>query len=99
LTVPHVSFVQLGVTHLLVWQTVPFAQLVPQSSTPPQPSEMSPHWAPATAHVVVAHDAAPHTLADPPPPQVCPVEQLPVPHVIAPPQPSGYCPQFAPAWH
>jgi hypothetical protein len=101
-TAPHVSFVQVGVTHWFAWHTVPLAQFAPpQSTIPPQPSAISPHFAPTPAHVFFVHDAEPHTLAEPPPPHVWPAAQapVPVPHVIAPPHPSGYWPQFIPAGH
>jgi hypothetical protein len=68
--VPHVSFVHVGTTHLLLWHTLPLAQVVPHGTMPPQPSEMSPHCAPAVAHVFFVQEAAPHTFAEPPPPQV-----------------------------
>jgi len=32
----------------------------PQSIDPPQPSPMSPQFAPCAAHVVFVHDGAPH---------------------------------------
>jgi hypothetical protein len=69
-TLPHVSFVHVGVTHRLLWQTVPAAQVAPQSTMPPHPSEIWPHWAPVLAHVCFVQLAAPHTFAEPPPPQV-----------------------------
>jgi hypothetical protein len=78
---------------------LPLAQLEPQSTMPPQPSEMSPHCAPVEAHVRFVQEAAPHTFAAPPPPQLCPAAHDPVPHMMAPPHPSGYCPQFMPLGH
>ena len=68
-TEPHVSFVHVGVTHWLLWQTVPPGQVGPQSTMPPHPSEIWPHCAPAVAHVFFVHVAAPQTFAEPPPPQ------------------------------
>jgi hypothetical protein len=38
--VPQVSGVQAGTTQALFWQTLPLAQLEPQSTIPPHPSEI-----------------------------------------------------------
>src|SRR5262245_5947124 len=62
---------------------------------PPQPSPTKPQVAPAAAQVRGVHIGAPHWLATPPPPQVCPAEQ--VPQLMLPPQPSPIVPQVAPA--
>jgi hypothetical protein len=39
-TAPHVSGVHAGVTHWLFWQTAPPGHVGPQSTMPPQPSEI-----------------------------------------------------------
>jgi hypothetical protein len=48
--------------------SVPFFVRLSQESVPPQPSAGAPHVAPTCAHVFRVQ---PHTLAVPPPPQVC----------------------------
>jgi hypothetical protein len=75
------------------------AMHVPQLSTLPQPSPMGPHVAPIEAHVrgtqgMPASGAEAHWLGTPPPPHICPVEQ--VPHWSRFPQPSASGPQVAP---
>ena len=77
-------------------QVLPFLHL-PQSSVPPQPSEMVPQLAPRLAHVVGVHELpAPHTLATPPAPQLWPAGHAP-PQSSVPPQPSGRLPQSLPS--
>jgi hypothetical protein len=61
---------------------------------PPQPSETCPQVPLGkSAQVFFTHAGGPpQTLATPPPPQVCPVGQVPQ-LVVRPPQPSGIGPQ------
>lgn len=80
-----------------VWPAVQ----VPHINNPPHPSDTGPHVAPTLAQVRATHttDASPapptpHTLARPPPPQLCPVGQLP--QSSRPPQPSPAGPQLTP---
>jgi hypothetical protein len=63
----------------------------PQSSSPPQPSEMRAQAAPCASQVV---GAQPHWFTMPPPPQVCGATQLP--QSTNPPHPSATLPQRAP---
>lgn len=67
----------------------------PQSTVPPQPSEIVPPDAPTSPHV---RGVQPHTFGTPPPPQVFGVVQAP-PQLKVPPQPFGAEPQSAPPGH
>jgi hypothetical protein len=67
---------------------VPWPLQSPQSSVPPQPSEIVPQTSPAGHDGIGVH---PHTFAVPLPPQVCGAVQ--VPQGTVPPQPSGIVPQ------
>jgi hypothetical protein len=65
---------------------------VPQSSVPPQPSEIEPQFLPCAAHVV---GVQPQTFAAPAPPHVC--GEVQAGQLSKPPQPSDFCPQ-SPVW-
>jgi hypothetical protein len=75
---------------------------VPQSIDPPQPSPTTPQSFPFEVEQLVTVQvpesrAAPHTLAMPAPPQLCPPVQPP--QSCWPPQPSPTTPQYFPlAW-
>src|SRR5258708_5484519 len=62
----------------------------PQFTVPPQPSPMKPQFAPTAAHVVGTHglpsteNESPHTLAMPPPPQICGAVHVPHDAMIPP---------------
>jgi hypothetical protein len=71
---------------------------VPQLAVrPPQPSLAKPQLAPTWAHVFGTQvgGAPPHTLGNPPPPQISGGVQVPQ-LAVRPPQPSLTGPQFAP---
>ena len=67
---------------------------MPQSTVPPQPSEIGPHEALTLAQLRGVHVGVPQTFAVPPPPQMAGDWQLPQSSV--PPQPSAMVPQLAP---
>jgi hypothetical protein len=52
---------------------------------------------PSEVQVAAVHVGAPHWKATPPPPQLCPVGQVPQFSML--PQPSGYWPQLSPLGH
>jgi hypothetical protein len=66
----------------------------PQSTVPPQPSEIGPQVALTLAQLRGVQAGVPHTFAVPPPPQMAGAVQLPQSSV--PPQPSAMVPQLAP---
>jgi hypothetical protein len=82
----------------LLWLVTPqlwFAAHCPQSTDPPQPSAIGPHWtfaAPQSVTVLGLHPLSPpHTLGVPPPPQLCGGVQFP--QLRRPPHPSASGPQ------
>ena len=74
-------------------QVWPAGQLLPQSTTPPQPSPSRPqYWPPGSEQVRLGvQPTTPQTWATPPPPQVWPVGQAP--QSICASQPSPITPQ------